>query len=73
VGKSHLAEALGYQAVKMGLILLCRSIFDLVKQLVWDEAFEAEEPSPSPCLPPRGTAPYRTVTEHSQALGGNGS
>jgi DNA replication protein DnaC len=43
VGKSHLAQALGYQAVKMGFIVLYRSIFDLVKQLVRDEAFEGED------------------------------
>ena len=42
VGKSHLAQALGYQAVKMGFIVLYRSIFGLVKQLVRDEAFEGE-------------------------------
>lgn len=43
VGKSHLAQAIGYQAIKMGYVVLYRSIFDLVKQLVRDEAFDGEE------------------------------
>ena len=43
VGKSHLAQALGYQAIKMGHVVLYRSIFDLVKQMVRDEAFGGED------------------------------
>ena len=43
VGKSHLAQALSYQAVKMGHVVLYRSIFDLVRQLIRDEAFEAQD------------------------------
>ncbi len=43
VGKSHLAQALGYQAVKMGHVVLYRSIFDLVRLLIRDEAFAAED------------------------------
>ena len=31
VGKSHLAQALGYHAVKLGFAVLYRSIFDIVR------------------------------------------
>lgn len=37
VGKSHLAQALGYQAIKQGHLVLYRSIFDLVRDLMADE------------------------------------
>ena len=43
VGKSHLAQALGYQAIKMGHTVLYRSVFDLVRELMRDEAFEHED------------------------------
>ena len=43
VGKSHLAQALGYQAIKAGFRVLYRSIFDLVKELMRDEAFPGED------------------------------
>ena len=33
VGKSHLAQAIGYQALKMGFVVLYRSIFDLIHEL----------------------------------------
>lgn len=33
VGKSHLAQAIGYQALKIGMVVLYRSIFDLVREL----------------------------------------
>jgi DNA replication protein DnaC len=39
VGKSFLAQALGYQAIKMGLVVYYRSIFDLVRDFLADEAF----------------------------------
>jgi DNA replication protein DnaC len=39
VGKSHLAQAIGRQAVRMGFTVLYRSIFDLVRDLMEDEAF----------------------------------
>ena len=38
VGKSHLAQAIGYQALKMGHVVLYRSIFDLVRELKEEEA-----------------------------------
>lgn len=39
VGKSHLAQAIGRQAVKMGFVVLYRSIFDAVGELAQAEAF----------------------------------
>ncbi|HZU35870.1 MAG TPA: IS21-like element helper ATPase IstB, partial [Gemmataceae bacterium] len=38
VGKSFLVQALGYQAVKMGFAVLYRSIFDVVRDFLQDEA-----------------------------------
>jgi len=38
-GKSHLCQALGYQAVKLGFVVLYRSIFDVVRDFLDDEAF----------------------------------
>jgi DNA replication protein DnaC len=38
VGKSHLAQALGHQAIKMNFTVLYRSIFDLVRDFMQDEA-----------------------------------
>ncbi len=38
VGKSHLAQALGHQAAKMGHVVLYRSIFDTVGELTQAEA-----------------------------------
>jgi DNA replication protein DnaC len=43
VGKSHLVQALGYQAVKMGFTVLYRSIFDVVRDFLHDEAFGEQE------------------------------
>ena len=43
VGKSHLVQALGYQAVKMGCTALYRSIFDVVRDFLHDEAFGEQE------------------------------
>ena len=39
VGKSHLAQALGHQAAKMGFAVLYLSIFDAVSDLMQAEAF----------------------------------
>ena len=41
LGKSHLAQAIGYQAIKAGFLVLYTSIFDLVRQLQ-SEASPAE-------------------------------
>ena len=38
-GKSFLVQALGYQAIKTGFTVLYRSIFDLVRDFLHDEAF----------------------------------
>jgi len=38
VGKSHLAQALGCQAIKSGFLVLYRSVFDLVRDLREDDA-----------------------------------
>jgi len=37
VGKSHLAQALGYQAIKLGHTVRYTSIFDLVRDFLEDE------------------------------------
>ena len=42
-GKSFLAQALGYQAIKQGHVVLYRSIFDVVRDFTRDEAFEGQE------------------------------
>jgi DNA replication protein DnaC len=38
IGKSHLVQAIGYQALKAGFIVLYRSIFDVVRDFLHDEA-----------------------------------
>ena len=38
VGKSHLVQAIGHQAIKAGYVVLYRSIFDLVRDFLQDEA-----------------------------------
>jgi|SRR5258707_5998428 DNA replication protein DnaC len=43
VGKSHLVQALGYQAVKMGFGVLYKSIFDVVRDFLHEEALGVEE------------------------------
>jgi DNA replication protein DnaC len=42
-GKSHLCQAIGYQAVKTGHTVLYRSIFDVVRDFLHDEALGGEE------------------------------
>lgn len=42
-GKSHIAQALGYQAIRCGMIVLYRSIFDVVRDFLHDEAFEGHD------------------------------
>ena len=42
-GKSHLVQALGYQAIKAGHVVLYRSIFDVVRDFLHDEALGGEE------------------------------
>jgi DNA replication protein DnaC len=42
-GKSFLVQAIGYQAIKQGFAVLYRSIFDVVRDFLHDEAVEGEE------------------------------
>jgi DNA replication protein DnaC len=42
-GKSHLVQAIGYQAVKAGHTVLYRSIFDVVRDFLHDETLGGEE------------------------------
>lgn len=43
VGKTHLAQAIGYEAIKLNFHVLDRSIFDLVHDFLKDEAFSQQE------------------------------
>jgi len=43
VGKSFLVQALGYEAIKQGFVVLYRSIFDVVRDFLQDEAFAGQE------------------------------
>src|SRR5262245_13320984 len=43
VGKSFLAQAIGYQALKTGFVVLYRSIFDVVRDFLHDEALGGED------------------------------
>jgi DNA replication protein DnaC len=43
VGKSFLAQAIGYQALKAGFTVLYRSIFDVVRDFLHDEALGGED------------------------------
>src|SRR3984957_7714500 len=43
VGKTHLAQAVGYEAIKMNFQVLYRSIFDLVRDFMKDEAFSQQD------------------------------
>lgn len=42
-GKSFLAQALGSQAIKQGHVVLYRSIFDVVRDFLHDEALEGQD------------------------------
>jgi DNA replication protein DnaC len=43
VGKSFLVQALAYEAIKQGFVVLYRSIFDMVRDFLHDEAVGGEE------------------------------
>jgi len=43
VGKSFLVQAIGYQAIKQGHVVLYRSIFDLVRDFLHEEALADEK------------------------------
>ena len=42
-GKSFIAQSIGYQAIKQGQLVLYRSIFDVVRDFLHDEAFEGHD------------------------------
>lgn len=42
-GKSHLVQALGYQAIKSGFTVLYRSIFDVVRDFLSDEGLGGQD------------------------------
>jgi DNA replication protein DnaC len=43
VGKSFLVQAIGYQAIKSGFLVYYRSVFDMVRDFVQDEAFGGQD------------------------------
>lgn len=43
VGKTHLAQAIAYEAIKMNFHVRYRSIFDLVRDFLKDEAFNQQD------------------------------
>jgi DNA replication protein DnaC len=42
IGKSHLVQAIGLEALKAGFVVLYRSIFDLVRELLSQETLSSE-------------------------------
>ena len=42
-GKTHIAQAIGYEAVKQGFDVIYRSIFDIVRELKFPDASKREE------------------------------
>ena len=42
-GKSHLVQAIGYQLIKLGYLVLYRSIFDVVRDFLHDEAMDGHD------------------------------
>jgi DNA replication protein DnaC len=43
MGKSHVAQAIGYQAIKQSRTVLYRSVFDVVRDFLHDEAFAGDD------------------------------
>jgi len=43
IGKTHLAQAIGYQAVKMGFHVYYRSVFDLARDFMEDENLRGQD------------------------------
>jgi DNA replication protein DnaC len=52
VGKTHLAQAVGYEAIKLNFQVLYCSIFDLVRDFMKDEALQPAGPNPAPLPQP---------------------
>ena len=42
-GKSHLIQAIGYHLIKLGYVVLYRSIFDVVRDFLHDEALDGHD------------------------------
>ena len=42
-GKSHLVQGIGYHLIKLGYVVLYRSIFDVVRDFLHDEAMEGHD------------------------------
>jgi len=42
-GKSHICQAIGYQAIKMGFRVRYRSVFDVVRDFLQDEVFSGQD------------------------------
>jgi DNA replication protein DnaC len=51
-GKSHLCQALGYQAIKSGFTVRYRSVFDMVRDFLQDDVFGDQEKMLSKYLKP---------------------
>jgi DNA replication protein DnaC len=51
-GKTHIAQALGYAAIKQGRTVLYRSIFDVVRDVLHEEALDQDDSSPARTLRP---------------------
>jgi DNA replication protein DnaC len=43
LGKTHLSQAIGYEAIKQGFTVLRKSIFELVRDLIAEEAMKEKE------------------------------
>jgi len=43
LGKSHLVQAIGYQAIKAGFLVLYRSIFDVVRDFLHDDVLGQDD------------------------------
>jgi DNA replication protein DnaC len=52
VGKSFLVQALGYQAIKCGFLVYYRSVFDVVRDFMQDEAFDGQDKTLTKYLKP---------------------
>lgn len=51
-GKSHLVQAIGHHAIRAGYYVLYRSIFDVVRDFLHDEAFAGEDKTLTKYLKP---------------------
>jgi len=63
IGKSHLVQAIGREALKAGFLVLYRSIFDLVRELLTQETQVAESRLFNKYLKPDGVLSRREGSE----------